>query len=58
MIHDGSEKPVSVHRQEQAYFENFVMGSDATEFVNKSETKCETDRKECRALQRIVPNIQ
>ena len=26
---------MSVHRQEQAYFENFVMGSDATEFVNK-----------------------
>ena len=26
---------VLVHRQEQAYFENFVMGSDATEFVNK-----------------------
>ena len=24
----------------------------------KSETKCEFDRKECQALQRIVPNIQ
>ena len=26
---------MSVHHQEQAYFANFVMGSDATEFVNK-----------------------
>ena len=26
---------MSVHRQEQAYFENFILGSDATEFVNK-----------------------
>ena len=24
----------------------------------KSETKCEFDRKECQALQKIVPNIQ
>ena len=34
-IHDRTENPVSVHHQEQAYFENFVMGSDAAEFVNK-----------------------
>ena len=35
LIHDGSGKPVSVHHQEQAYSEKFVMGSDAAEFVNK-----------------------
>ena len=35
LIHDRTGKLVSVHRQEQAYSENFVMGSDATEFVNK-----------------------
>ena len=35
LIHDKTGKPVSVHLQEQAYFENFVMGSDATEFVNQ-----------------------
>ena len=35
MIHDRTGKLVSVHQQEQAYFENFVMGSDAAEFVNK-----------------------
>ena len=34
-IPDRTGKLVSVHRQEQAYFENFVMGSDATEFVEK-----------------------
>ena len=28
-------KPVLENFQEQAYFENFVMGSDATEFVNQ-----------------------
>ena len=58
-IHDRTGKPVSENRQEQAYFEIFVMGSDATEFVNKvRETKCEIDRKECRASQSNVPNIQ
>ena len=35
LIHDGTVKPVSVHYQEQACSENFVMGSDAAEFVNK-----------------------
>ena len=35
LIHDRTGKPVSVHYQEQAYSENFVMGSDAAEFVNK-----------------------
>ena len=34
-IHDRTGQPVSVHQQEQAHFENFVMGSDAAEFVNK-----------------------
>ena len=35
LIHERTWKPVSVHYQEQAYSENFVMGSDAAEFVNK-----------------------
>ena len=35
LLHDRTGKPVSVHYQEQAYSENFVMGSDAAEFVNK-----------------------
>ena len=35
MIHDRTGKLVSENLQEQAHFENFVMGSDATEFVNQ-----------------------
>ena len=35
LIHDRTEKPETVNHQEQAYSENFVMGSDAAEFVNK-----------------------
>ena len=38
-IHDGTGKPVSVHHQEQAHFENFVMGSDAAEFVKDQVRK-------------------
>ena len=34
LIHDRMGKFVSVHHQEQAYFENFVMCSDGAEFVN------------------------
>ena len=34
-IHDGSGKPETVNHQEEAYAENFVMGSDAAEFVDK-----------------------
>ena len=35
MIHDGSGKPETVNHQDEANSENFVMGSDAAEFVNK-----------------------
>ena len=35
LIHDRTEKLVLENFQEQAYFENFVMGRDATEFVNQ-----------------------
>ena len=41
LIQDRTLKPVSVHHQEQAYFEKFIMGSEAAE---KSKTKCQTDR--------------
>ena len=34
-IHDGSGKPETVNHQEEANSGNFVMGSDAAEFVNK-----------------------
>ena len=34
MIHDESGK-LELNHQEEAYSENFVMGSDAAKFVNK-----------------------
>ena len=34
-IHDRTGKLVTENLQEQAHSENFVMGSDATEFVNQ-----------------------
>ena len=34
-IHDGTGHLVSENLQEHAHFENFVMGSDATEFANQ-----------------------
>ena len=45
LIHDRTGKPVSVHRQEQAYFEIFLMGSDATEFVNKVKDQVRNRQK-------------
>ena len=35
LIHDETVKPVSENFQEQANSENFVMGSDAAEFLNQ-----------------------
>ena len=58
LIHDRTGKPVVVNHQEQAYSENFVMGSDEQNLRTKSKTKCETDRKECRTLQSQVKSIQ
>ncbi len=34
-IHDGPEKPETVDHQEQANSKDFIMGSDAAEFVDK-----------------------
>ena len=45
LIHDRTGKPVSVHHQEQAYSENFVMGSDAAEFVNKVKDQVRNRQK-------------
>ena len=48
-IHGRMEKPASEDVQGKA--NNRILSI-------KSETKCEFDRKECQAMQRIVPNIQ
>ena len=45
MIHDGSGKPVSVHHQEEANSENFVMGSDAAEFADKVKDQVRNRQK-------------
>ena len=45
LIHNRTGKPVSVHHQEQAYFENFVMGSDAAEFLNKVKDQVRNRQK-------------
>ena len=44
-IHDRTGKPVSVHQQEEANSENFVMGSDAAEFVNKVKDQVRNRQK-------------
>ena len=45
MIHDGSEKPETVDHQEEADSENFVMGSDAAEFVHKVKDQVRNRQK-------------
>ena len=44
-IHDRSGQPDSADSQEQAYSENFVMGSDAVEFVNKVKDQVRNRQK-------------
>ena len=45
LIHDRTVKPVSEYYQKQAYFENFLMGSDAAEFVNKVKDQVRNRQK-------------
>ena len=45
MVHDGSGKPETVNHQEHSYSENFVMGSDAAEFVNKVKDQVRNRQK-------------
>ena len=45
MIHDRLGKPEIVNHQEQANSENFVMGSDAAEFVNKVKDEVRNRQK-------------
>ena len=51
-IHDGSGKPENLNHQEEANSENFVMGSDAAEFVDKVKDQVakqtEKDVERCR----------
>ena len=45
MIHDGSGKLETVDHQEEANSENFVMGSDAAEFVDKVKDQVRNRQK-------------
>ena len=45
MIHDGSGKPETVDHQKEANSENFVMGSDAAEFVDKVKDQVRNRQK-------------
>ena len=45
MIHDGSGKLETLNRQEEANSENFIMGSDAAEFVNKVKDQVRNRQK-------------
>ena len=57
-IHDGSGKPETLNHQEEADSENFVMGSDAAEFVDKLKDQVRNRQKKCRTLQSQVRSIQ
>ena len=45
MIHDVSGKLEIVNYREKVYFETFVMGSDAAEFVNKVKDQVRNRQK-------------
>ena len=49
-IHDRTGQPVSENLQRKAHFENFIMGSEVTEFVNQV-------RDQVRIRQKRVSNI-
>ena len=60
LIHDRTGKPASsAFAKKEAYFENFIMGSDATEFVNKVKDQVrrstEKNVEHCRVMR---TNIQ
>ena len=45
MIHDGSGKPEKLNHQEEANSDDFVMGSDAAELVNKVKDQVQNRQK-------------
>ena len=59
LIHDRTGEPVSVHQQELVHFENFFMGSDEAEYVNKVKDQVrKTENVEhCRKLYRTFNNM-
>ena len=58
IMQDGSAKPDSVNYQEEGESENFVMGSDAADFVLSKRSCAKKTEKECRTLQILEKSIQ
>ena len=61
-IHDRTGQPVSENLQGKAHFENFIMGSEITEFVNKVRNQVRIRQKKnvkhCRELYRTFNNME
>ena len=49
---------MSVHQQEQTHFENFIMDSDAAEFVNKVKDQVRIRQKRMSSIAENCTNIQ
>ena len=58
MIHDRSGQHDKINFQEVADSANFVMGSDAAEFVKKVNEQVRKRQEKCRTLQAQEKNIQ
>ena len=54
---DRSGQPDNINSQEAAKSQNFIMGSDATEFVNRVNDQVRKRQKKCRTLQAQEKNI-
>ena len=60
IIYDGSGQPETVDHQEEANSENFVMGSDVAEFVNKviqTILSCGKYKKSLRQLFQVTQKL-
>ena len=57
LLRDRSGQPDDVNSQGEANSQNFIMGSDATEFVNRVTDEVRKRQKKCPTLQTKVKNI-
>ena len=56
-LRDRSLQPDNVNSQEAANSQNFIVGSDATEFVNRVNDEVRKRQKKCPTLQAKEKNI-
>ena len=57
LLHDGLGQRDNINSQEAVNSQNFIMGSDATEFVNRVNDKVRKRQKKCPTLQAKEKNI-